>query len=59
MTRSKRLGTPEKVSDIEISRVFEVYCNDCGMIDAPKDYATAVRSRREHWFSNHKATDRG
>jgi hypothetical protein len=47
-------GTPQKLSDIQIRRAFEVNCGECGCIDSPSDYETAVKSRREHFETKHQ-----
>ena len=54
MSSTRRVvSTPERLSDIEVNRVFEVYCPTCGIIDAPRSYATAVESRHDHWRTAH------
>lgn len=54
-SRAGSVSCPEKVSDISITRLFEVECGDHGVIDACRTYSGAVASRREHWFEVHNA----
>jgi hypothetical protein len=42
-----------RLSDIDITRVYNVECPDHGVVDAPKTYAEAVAARRYH-FENVK-----
>ena len=35
-------------------RLFEVACDEHGVIDARRTYADAVKERREHFFASHK-----
>lgn len=49
-----------KVTDITITRVFEVDCKICArVIDVASDYAGAIRSRRDHFFDEHKESTDG
>ena len=44
---------PTKVSDITITRIYEVYCEDHGCVDAPRSYRDALKSRRRHLEIDH------
>ena len=43
-----------KVSDIPITRLFQVECPRHGVIDQTSGYSDAVKSRRDHYFDAHK-----
>jgi hypothetical protein len=42
------------VSDIEISRVYQVVCDEHGVITEDGSYAVAVRARRAHFNARHQ-----
>lgn len=44
---------PRKLTDIEVTRIYEVNCLHCGVIDAPHEYAQALEARRRH-FAEHQ-----
>ncbi len=46
--------SPEQVSDIQISKTWQVECPDHGVIDERPTYALAVAARRKHWFGSHR-----
>lgn len=54
MSNSGWYDSPQKLSDIQIRRSFEVNCGECGVIDSPSDYEDAVKARREHFNTKHR-----
>lgn len=50
-----RFGTVpvDRVSDMPITRCFQIECPDHGIVDEPKTYAAAVKARREHYDRFH------
>jgi len=43
-----------KVTDITITRLFEVCCDEHGVVDAQRKYSDAIMARRDHFFDFHK-----
>lgn len=47
--KTREWKSPEQVSDIHITRTFQVECPDHGVIDERPTFSAAVQSRRVHW----------
>lgn len=52
-------GSPAKVSDIPITRRYQIECADHGIVDEPKTFAEAIAARRDHFFDFHKERTEG
>lgn len=49
----------ERIDEIQITRVYEVVCDDHGVIGSARTHATAVEFRRAHFDADHSEADRG